>query len=64
MATHIQHNGVDYTLTRLPSALDAAKAANRVRPWLSRSEEEQRRLERVARVRRENGIPAPEEWMW
>ena len=44
--------------------LDAAKAANRIRPWLSRSEEEQRQLERVARVRRENGIPSPEEWMW
>ena len=60
----IKHNGIDYKVTRLPSAVDAAKAANRIRPWLSRSEEEQRQLERVARVRRENGIPSPEEWMW
>jgi ferric-dicitrate binding protein FerR (iron transport regulator) len=58
------HNGVNYKLTRLPSALDASKAANRIRPWMSRSEEPQRALERIARVRRESGIPSPDEWMW
>lgn len=62
----ITHNGVEYRLTRLPSALEASRngAVNRIRPWLSRSEEEQRRQERVERARRENGIPSPEEWMW
>lgn len=64
MAETISHAGSEWRLTRLPSALDASRATNRIRPWLSRSEEEQRQRERVARVRRENGIPAPEEWMW
>ena len=58
------HNGANYKLTRLPCALDASKAANRIRPWLSRSEEQQRANERIARVRRESGIPSPDEWMW
>ena len=58
------HNGASYKLTRLPSALEASKAANRIRPWMSRSEEQQRAIERIARVRRESGIPSPDEWMW
>ena len=29
------HNGASYKLTRLPSALEASKAANRIRPWKS-----------------------------
>ena len=58
------HNGASYKLTRLPSALEASKAANRIRPWISRSEEQQRAVERIARVRRESGIPSPDEWMW
>ena len=58
------HNGASYKLTRLPSALEASKAANRIRPWMSRSEEEQRAIERIARVRRESGSPSPDEWMW
>ena len=58
------HNGASYKLTRLPSALEASKAANRIRPWMSRSEEEQRAIERIARVRRESGILSPDEWMW
>ena len=58
------HNGASYKLTRLPSALEASKAANRIRPWMSRSEEQQRAVERISRVRRESGIPSPEEWMW
>ena len=58
------HDGASYKLTRLPSALEASKAANRIRPWMSRSEEQQRAVERIARVRRESGIPSPDEWMW
>ena len=58
------HNGASYKLTRLPSALEASKAANRIRPWMSRREEQQRAIERIARVRRESGIPSPDEWMW
>ena len=58
------HNGASYKLTRLPSALEASKAANRIRPWMSRSEEQQRAVERIARVRRESGIPSPDEWVW
>ena len=58
------HNGSSYKLARLPSALEASKAANRIRPWMSRSEEQQRAIERIARVRRESGIPSPDEWMW
>ena len=58
------HNGASYKLTRLPSALEASKAANRIRPWMSRSEEQQRAIERIARVRRESGIPSPDEGMW
>ena len=58
------HNGASYKLTRLPSALEASKAANRIRPWMSRSEEQQRAIERIARVRRESGLPSPDEWMW
>lgn len=64
MAETISHNGSEWKLTRLPSPLDASRVVNRIRPWLSRSEEEQRQRERIARVRRENGIPSPEEWMW
>lgn len=64
MADTIQHNGRSWTLTRLPSALDAARASNRIRPWLSREEEAQRQQQRLEQVRRQNGIRAPEEWMW
>ena len=57
--------GVEWTITRLPSALDASRAVQqRRRPWLSASEEAVKQQERIARVRRENGIPSPEEWMW
>ncbi|MFM7652147.1 MAG: hypothetical protein ACKO5M_04355 [Vulcanococcus sp.] len=64
MADTISHAGSEWRLTRLPSALEASRATNRIRPWLSRSEEEQRQRERVERVRRENGIPSPADWMW
>ena len=64
MAETISHSGARWTLTRLPSARDPSRAANRIRPWLSRAEEEAQRQERVARARRENGIPSPDEWMW
>ena len=64
MPDTITHNGTRWRLTRLPSARDAGRAANRIRPWLSREEEESQKRERLARARRENGIPAPEEWMW
>jgi ferric-dicitrate binding protein FerR (iron transport regulator) len=64
MTETTSHNGASYKLTRLPSALEASKAANRIRPWMSRSEEQQRAIERIARVRRESGIPSPDEWMW
>ena len=63
MGETITHAGSEWRLTRLPSALNASRASNRIRPWLSRSEEEQRQLERVERVRREDGIPSPDEWM-
>jgi hypothetical protein len=64
MAETILHNGSTWTLKRLPSALDASRASNRIRPWLSRAEEEVRQQQRLEQVRRENGIPSPEEWMW
>lgn len=64
MSQTTTHNGVSYKLTKLPSALDAAKASNRIRPWLSRNEEEQKQSERIARIRRDSGIPSPDEWMW
>ena len=64
MADTIQHNGSTWTLTRLPSALDAGQASNRIRPWLSREEETLRQEQRLAQVRRENGIRSPDEWMW
>ena len=51
-------------MVRLPSALDLARSRERRRPWLSRSEEQAKQEARIERVRRENGIPAPEEWMW
>ena len=62
----ITHNGVEYRLTRLPSALEASRSdpANRIRPWLSRSEQKLLQAQRIERARRDNGIPAPEEWMW
>ena len=53
-----------YWILAAAAALEASKAANRIRPWMSRSEEEQRAIERIARVRRESGIPSPDEWMW
>lgn len=57
--------GAKWTITRLPSALDAAtRTAQRRRPWLSASEEAVKQQERIARVRRENGIPSPDDWMW
>ena len=64
MAETITHDGASWTITRLPSALDASRAANRIRPWLSRAEEEIQRQERVERARCENGIPSPDDWMW
>ena len=64
MAETTTHNGATYKLTRIPSALEASKAANRIRPWLSRSEEEKKQQDRIARVRRDSGIPSPDEWMW
>lgn len=64
MADTIQHNGSTWTLTRLPSALDAARASNRIRPWLSREEEALRQQQRLEQVRQQNGIRSPEEWMW
>ena len=57
-------NQAEWTVVRLPSALDLARSGERRRPWLSRSEEQLKHEERIARVRRENGIPSPEEWMW
>jgi hypothetical protein len=60
----VQIDGTAWTITRLPSALDAAKAGNRIRPWLSQAEQARKDEERIARIRRENGIPAPEDWMW
>ena len=64
MADTIQHNGSTWTLTRLPSALDAARASNRIRAWLSREEEALRQQQRLEQVRQQNGIRSPEEWMW
>ena len=54
----------EWKVVRLPSALDAARSSERRRPWLSRSEELAKQEARIARVRQENGIPSPEEWMW
>ena len=54
----------EWKVVRLPSALDLARSGERRRPWLSRSEEEAKQEARLARVRREKGIPSPEEWMW
>ncbi|MBW0175082.1 MAG: hypothetical protein KXJ50_13650 [Vulcanococcus sp.] len=54
----------EWKVVRLPSALDLARSGERRRPWLSRSEEEAKQEARLARVRRENGIPSPDEWMW
>ena len=64
MAETIQHDGSTWKLTKLPSALDASNAANRIRPWLSRSDDLQRQQERMDRIRRDNGIPSPDDWMW
>lgn len=64
MNSTISQGGREWTITRLPSALDASKSTHRVRPWLTRSEEAAKQVERIARIRRENGIPSPEEWMW
>ena len=57
-------NATEWKVVRLPSALDAARSTERHRPWLSRSEEQAKQEERIARARRENGIPSPDEWMW
>jgi hypothetical protein len=57
-------NQAEWTVVRLPSALDLARSGERRRPWLSRSEEQLKHEERIARVRRENGIPSPDELMW
>jgi len=57
-------NSTEWKVVRLPSALDAARSTERRRPWLSSSEEQAKQEERIARVRRENGIPSPDEWMW
>lgn len=64
MSSTITHGGREWTVTRLPSALDASRSTNRVRPWLNRDQEAVRQIERIARARRDNGIPSPEEWMW
>jgi len=58
------HPGTEWNVVRLPSALDAQRSSQRRRPWLSRTEEQAKQEARIARVRRENGIPAPDEWMW
>ena len=55
---------MEWKVVRLPSALDLARSGERRRPWLSRTEEEAKQEARLARVRRENGIPSPDEWMW
>jgi len=57
-------NQAEWTVVRLPSALELARSGERRRPWLSRSEEQAKHEERIARVRRENGIPSPDDWMW
>lgn len=54
----------EWTVVRLPSALDLARAGERKRPWLTRSEEQAKQQARLERVRRENGIPSPDDWMW
>lgn len=64
MSSTITQGGREWTVTRLPSALDASRSTNRVRPWLNRDQEAVRQIERIARARRDNGIPSPEEWMW
>jgi hypothetical protein len=58
------HEQAEWRVVRLPSALDLARSGERRRPWLSRSEEKAKQEARLARVRRENGIPSPDEWMW
>ncbi|MFM2080574.1 MAG: hypothetical protein RLZZ219_1256 [Cyanobacteriota bacterium] len=66
MAETTTHDGTDWTLIRLPSALEASRGAgvNRIRPWRSSREEQILQRERVERIRRENGIPSPDDWMW
>ncbi|MGA0021593.1 MAG: hypothetical protein ACO3GW_05455 [Vulcanococcus sp.] len=54
----------EWKVVRLPSALDLARSGERRRPWLSRSEEQAKQDARLERVRRDNGIPSPEDWMW
>lgn len=54
----------EWKVVRLPSALDLARSGERKRPWLTRSEEQAKQEARIERVRRENGIPSPDEWMW
>lgn len=54
----------EWKVVRLPSALDLARYGERKRPWLTRSEEQAKQEARIERVRRENGIPSPDEWMW
>ena len=54
----------EWTVVRLPSALDLARSGERKRPWLTRSEEQAKQQARLERVRRENGIPSPDDWMW
>jgi hypothetical protein len=57
-------NSTEWKIVRLPSALDAARSTERRRPWLSRSEEQAKQDARLERVRRDNGIPSPDDWMW
>ncbi len=57
-------NQADWTVVRLPSALDLSRSGERKRPWLTRSEEQAKQQLRLERVRRENGIPSPDDWMW
>jgi hypothetical protein len=64
MSSTITQGGREWTITRLPSALDASRSTSRVRPWLTRDQEAAKQLERIARVRQENGIRSPDEWMW
>ena len=64
MAETITHNGSEWRLTRLPSALEASRATNRIRPWMSRNDEALRLQQRLDQVRKDNGIRSPDEWMW
>jgi hypothetical protein len=57
-------SGVNWVITRLPSARNGIAPSERKRPWLNREQEQARRDSHLERVRRENGIPSPQDWMW